>query len=213
MPAKPFSFLRTLFVLPLALLGCGGPSTCGALKRFLYEHPGRDGWQKPEQVVAALALAPGAQVADLGSGGGYFTFPLAEAVGATGRVYAVDVDDDLLAYLAEQAEERGLAQIVTVRAGQSDPGLAVESADLIFLSNVFHHLPEPAVYFANARKLLRPGGRVAIVEASHGGLFHSGHATPPEEIAAAMDRAGYELAVRETFLERQSFQIFTPREP
>lgn len=208
-PMLPPAF-SLLVALPLGLLGCFGSAGCGALKRFLYEHPGRDGWQKPEEVVAALSLEPGDFVADLGAGGGYFTYPIAEAVGADGRVYAVDVDDALLAYVARESRERGLSQVVTVKAAETAPGLAARSVDLIFLANVFHHLPEPDVYFANARGLLREGGRVAIVEVARDS-FPRGHATPPEQIARAMDAAGYALVERHDFLERQSFQVFAPR--
>src|SRR5574341_1008495 len=68
---------------------------CTDLKRFSYEGFGRDGWQRPEEVLRAVGVRPGDHVADLGSGGGYFTFRLAKAVGPTGKVYAVDVDKGL----------------------------------------------------------------------------------------------------------------------
>lgn len=142
----PPPLLLSLLILPLAALGCLGQAGCGAIKRFMYEHPGRDGWQQPSEVVAALALEEGDFVADLGAGGGYFAYPIAALVGESGRVYAVDVDETLLAYVARQAEKRGLPQVETVKAGEADPGLADASVDLVFLSNVFHHLPEPAGY-------------------------------------------------------------------
>jgi arsenite methyltransferase len=204
------SLLPLLAALPISLLGCFGSPGWGAIKRLMYEHPGRDRWQQPEQVVAALALEAGDVVADLGAGGGYFTYPIAEAVGESGRVYAIDVDDALLAYVAKQSEKRGLPQIVTVRASETDPGLAADSVDLIFLANVFHHLPKPDVYFAGARQVLRRGGRVAIIEVAEDG-FPRGHATSPEEIAEQMAAAGYALVEQHPFLDRQSFQVFAPR--
>ena len=103
-------------ILLLALLALFALSGCDSIKRFMWESPGRDDWQNPEQVVAALGLKAGDRVADLGSGGGYFTFPMAEEVGPSGRVYAVDIEQSLLAYIAEQAEERGLPQIETIRS-------------------------------------------------------------------------------------------------
>src|SRR3990172_9550282 len=93
---------------------------CTQLKRCAYEGWGRDEWQQPERVVEALGLEPGARVADLGSGGGYFTFRLARAVGPTGKVYAVDVDEDLNAYVAERAREEGHANVETVLAEYTD---------------------------------------------------------------------------------------------
>jgi arsenite methyltransferase len=203
--------ISTIFLLTLfGLIGLGGCSGCGAIKRLMYEGPGRADWQKPEQVVAALGLEPGDVVADLGSGGGYFTYPMADAVGETGRVYAVDVDESLLAYVASQSEKRGLPQIETILAPEDGLGLADGSVDLIFLSNVFHHLPDPVQYFRNARATLRSGGRIAVIEVSKDS-FPSGHATPPDEIRSKFEAAGYLLAQRHDFLERQSFQIFVVR--
>jgi len=199
-----------LVLVPLLLLGCSGSATWGALKRLMYEEPGRDRWQKPDEVVAALGLEPGERVADLGAGGGYFSFRLAKAVGPSGRVYAVDVDDSLLAYVASQAKKRDLPQIETVLAPPDGPGLPAASVDLIFLSNVFHHLPDPVRYFRDARPVLRENGRVAVVEVSEGG-FPKGHSTPPEVIRADFEAAGYVLVEELSFLERQSFQVFAPR--
>jgi arsenite methyltransferase len=196
-----------LFFSLVILLACSGQVTRGSLKRLMYEEPGRDKWQKTSEVVKALALAPGDHVADLGAGGGYFTYPIAEAVGKAGRVYAVDVDESLLAYVASQAEKRGLDQIVTVHAPEDGLGLDDGSVDMVFLSNVFHHLPDPTRYFQGARRVLRSGGRLTVIEVSEGG-FPKGHSTPPAEIRAALEAAGYELVEQHAFLERQSFQVF-----
>jgi len=201
--------LSVTFVLGLFFLaGCSG---CSSIKRLMYEFPGRDGWQNPEEVVAALGLKPGDHVADLGSGGGYFTFPIAEAVGATGRVYAVDIDESLLAYIAKQSEKRGLPQIETVLAPEDGLGLPEASVDLIFLSNVFHHLPDPTDYFRRARPILRSGGRIAVIDFSGDSFFMGSHATPADEIQTRLEAAGYRLAKRHEILDRQSFQIFVIR--
>ena len=199
----PVIILLCLFTL----VACSG---CGWIKRRMWESPGRDDWQQPEQVVAALELEPGDRVADLGSGGGYFTFPMAEEVGETGRVYAVDVEESLLAYIAKESQKRGLPQIETALAPEDGLGLPDGSVDLIFLSNVFHHLPDPTDYFRRARSSLRNGGRIAVIDFSEDG-FLRGHAIPAEEIRAQMEDAGYGLATRHEFLERQSFQIFVVR--
>ncbi len=202
---NPFS--KTFLLCLAILVVCSG---CSSIKRFMYEGPGRDDWQSPEEVVAALGLEPGDQVADLGSGGGYFTFPMAEVVGKTGQVYAVDVDESLLAYIAKQSKKRGLSQIETVLAPKDGLGLPDASVDLIFLSNVFHHLPDPANYFRRARPILRPGGRVAVIDFSENG-FLAAHATPADEIRIQFEAAGYTLAKQHDFLERQNFQIFVIR--
>jgi len=72
-----------------------GSTACTDIKKWAYEGFNRDEWQKPEEVIKALSIQPGDHVADLGSGSGYFTFRLADAVGPTGKVYAVDIDKDM----------------------------------------------------------------------------------------------------------------------
>jgi arsenite methyltransferase len=179
-----------------------------ALKRFLYEGFGRDKWQRPDQVIAALGLAPGSVVADLGSGTGYFTLRFARAVGASGRVFAIDTDTSLLGAIARKAAEEGLTNVVPVEATERfEPPAPV---DLVFLSNVYHHLTDQQRYFADARSQLADGGGVAILEAQSKGLFARlfGHATDPALIRRTMTDAGYEIVGSHDFLDRRSFQIF-----
>ena len=200
-----------LLVAGLVLLGAG----CGALKRCAYEGFGRDRWQQPERVVADLTLAPGTRVADLGAGGGYFTFRLARAVGPTGLVYAVDVDPDMVAFLGEQAETQKLDNVRAVLASADDPRLP-ERVDLVFTSNTYHHLEHRAAYFAALRERgLAAEGRVAIVEYRPEA---SSHATARDTIEQEMTAAGFRLAKSFDYLERQHFLVFevaggNPEEP
>lgn len=182
---------------------------CAWAKRFAYSGLDRDEWQQPERVVAALALAPGARVADLGAGGGYFTFRLADAVGPTGRVYAVDVDRDMLDYLRERAADEGRANVVVVEATPDDAKLPDAGVDLVLVVDTYHHLEKRVEYFARLRRALAPGGRLAIVEYRDGG-GPAGHFTAPETIEAELRGAGYALAAQHDFLARQSFLVFTP---
>src|SRR5919198_5005605 len=128
-----------------------------ALKRFFYEGFRRDEWQRPERVIAALGVAPGIVIADLGSGTGYFTLRFARAVGPSGRVFAVDTDAQLLAAIADEATAHGLANVATIEGSDSELDLP-RAVDVIFLSNVYHHLPRQRTYFATARSQLAPGG-------------------------------------------------------
>jgi ubiquinone/menaquinone biosynthesis C-methylase UbiE len=196
-------------VFCLGLLGAG----CGpGFRAWMYEHGDRDAWQQPERVIEALALRPGDRVADLGSGGGYFTRRLARAVEPGGRVYAVDVDAELSAWLERKLAEEGIANVEMVLATAEESGLPPGGVDLIFTSDTFHHLPDQGPYFARVKQALAPRGRVAIVEYApdKAGWFARtfGHATPREEIVAALEGAGYRVAAEHTFLERQSFVIF-----
>ena len=193
------------FLLFAALLAAG----CARLKQCAYEGFSRDQWQQPDKVVAALNLKPGNTVADLGSGGGYFTFRLAQAVAPSGKVYAVDVDRDMIALVAERARKEAPAIVETIVAKPNDPALP-GTVDLVFTSNTYHHIDDRVAYFTNLRKYLRPGGRVAIIDFDRRawieGLLR--HYTPSEFIQREMEQAGYVLQKNNDFLDRQSFLIF-----
>jgi ubiquinone/menaquinone biosynthesis C-methylase UbiE len=186
---------------------------CASCKRSAYEGVDRDKWQRPDAVIALLGVGPGDRVADLGAGGGYFTFRLAEAVGEAGRVYAVDVDPDMVDYLSEQARERGASNVSVVRAEPGDSRLPDGEIDLMFVCDTYHHIADRPDYFRRALVDLAPNGRVAIVEYDEraGGFARTfGHYTPAEEIAREMREAGYEQLADHEILPRQSFQIFRP---
>lgn len=201
---RPRSFGPAALAALLLLAGCT------TLKKCAYEGFGRDAWQQPEKVVQSLAIKPGDRIADLGSGGGYFTFRLSQTAGPTGKVYAVDVDKDMLEDLAERAKKDDYGNIEKVLAKYDDPSLP-ESVDLIFTSNVYHHIEARAKYFADAAKYLRPGGRIAVVDfnGKHWSATFVGHYTPAELIKKEMDEAGYRLEREFDFLDRQSFLVFS----
>lgn len=204
--------LRIVAVLAATLLGAAG---CGELKRFAYEGIGRDAWQQPERVVAALGIRPGDRVADLGAGGGYFTFRLARAVGPEGRVFAVDVDPDMVEHLTRSAREEGHANVEAVLAAEDDPGLPDGEVDLLFTCNTYHHLGDRVRYFERLRGDLAPGGRVAVIEYDGSGLLGGlfGHATSAETIRGEMETAGYRLVEEPGFLDKQHFLIFAAPGP
>jgi ubiquinone/menaquinone biosynthesis C-methylase UbiE len=197
------------FLLALVLAASG----CAQLKQCAYEGVNRDAWQQPERVIAALQLRPGAVIADLGSGGGYFTFRLAEALGPTGKVYAIDTDPDMIGLIAETAQARGARNIEPVLAKSDDPMLPQDSIDLVFTSNTYHHIESRVAYFANLRRALRPGGRLAVIEFDRRGWLEGllRHYTPRDVIRRELEQAGYTLQQEFDFLDRQSFLIFAPR--
>jgi ubiquinone/menaquinone biosynthesis C-methylase UbiE len=204
---RPARALATI-VLAATLFGCGG-----SFKRFAYEGFDRDAWQHPDRVIEVLGIERGSRLADIGAGGGYFTFKLAEAVGPEGVVYAVDVDEDMIAYLEETAQEDGWTNVRVVRGEFGDPLLPDGGIDLVFTSNTYHHLEDPVAYFEVVLADLAPGGRVAILDLNEGPFFASDHFTPPEQIVRNMTAAGYERLESFDFIEAQSFQVFGPAEP
>ncbi len=184
---------------------------CSRLKQWAYQGIDRDQWQQPDKVIATLQISPGAEIADLGAGGGYFTFHLAKAVGPRGKVYAVDIDRGTNELIAERAKKDGADNITTILAKSNDPLLPESAVDLIFTSNTYHHFDNRIVYFSNLRKYLKPAGRIAVIDFDRrawlAGLLR--HYTPAEFIKREMEQAGYRVQQELTFLDRQSFLIFS----
>ncbi|MFV8750856.1 class I SAM-dependent methyltransferase [Nannocystaceae bacterium ST9] len=127
-----------------------------------FDSPERAAWQKPDELVASLAIGEDAIVADLGAGTGYFAIRLAK-VASAGKVFAVDIEPSMVAWLGQRAHDEQLANLIAIQGGADDPGLP-ESVDLAFMCDVFHHLADPSAYFARVGERLRPGGRVVIVD-------------------------------------------------
>lgn len=209
-----------LFLWALALAGCGmwdGPPThsvghshkhIGAEEgaHLRYQEPDRYTWQYPERVIKALKLESGMKVADLGSGTGYFTFRLAKAVGSSGKIYAVDIDEEMNASIDKQAVAKQIENVKTILAVEHDP-LIPEKVDLIFSVNAYHHLKDRIDYFKNAARYLKPGGRVAIIDFREGAFRHF---TKLQTLLEEFKAAGYTLDKQHGFLPRQNFLVFTP---
>ncbi len=151
------------------------------------------------------------RVADVGAGFGDFAVRFAMAVGNDGAVFAVDTDPDLREEVRRTAEWLGLRRLLPTVATLDDPGIP-EPVDLAFLSSSFHHLPDQARYFERLVNHLRPGGRVAILEPRPGlttGWF--GHATPPEQVRATLEAAGFRLVDRADIVRWAPLQVFAVR--
>jgi ubiquinone/menaquinone biosynthesis C-methylase UbiE len=138
------------------------PNVQEYIKKF--ESESRENYAHRHEIVAALDLKPGMAVADIGAGTGLFTRLFAEKVGPTGRVYAVEIAPPFLEHIAADAKKRGQAQVVTVLGSQDSTNLPEGSVDLVFLSDVYHHLEHPGRTLASIRRALRPGGRLVVIE-------------------------------------------------
>jgi predicted methyltransferase len=176
----------------------------------VFDDPQRDAWQKPHQVIQALALAPDARVADLGAGTGYFSARLANML-PKGRVYAVDIEPDMVRFLADRAKREGLKNLTAVR-GAADDARLPEKADLILLVDVYHHIEGREAYFRKLRDALRPGGRLAIIDFT----LDSPRGPPvaarvaPDQVKAELKAAGFALGAEHRFLPDQYFLVFRP---
>lgn len=193
--------------LVVAVMNLAG---CSAIKRYAYGGFGF-GDRKPDRIMEVLALNKGDQVADLGAGGGYFTFRFADAVGTTGTVYAVDIDPNMTEYIEYESKRQGKGNINVILATRDNPRLPQGKLDLIFISNTYHHLSDRSVYLKNMKRYLRAGGKVAIVEMDQRNWFARvfQHATGSEQIINEMQMAGYTLRHDYDFLATQSFLIFS----
>jgi SAM-dependent methyltransferase len=176
----------------------------------VFDDPERDAWQKPHEVIRALAPAPETRVADLGAGTGYFAARLANML-PKGRVYAVDIEPDMVRYLAERAKREGLPNLLAVQGKPHDPALP-EKVDLVLLVDVYHHVENRARYFRRLAGSLRPGGRVAIIDFKLDAPQGPPRAArvAPEIVKAEMKAAGYSSSAEHGFLPYQYFLIFQP---
>ena len=138
-----------------------------------------------------------------------FTIPFGKAVGPTGKVYAVDIDNGLLAIVTSKAKTENVTNIQTVVAEAKDTRIP-EPVDLIFICDTMHHLPDQAEYVKQFAKLLKPGGRVAIIDFAEG-KWPSGHESytiRPAQVDGWMEAAGFARASSHTFLPTNFFHVY-----
>ena len=137
------------------------PGALDAVGRMMLD-PLRNKALDPPALIARLAPAPDAVIADVGAGPGFLTLPLARAV-SRGHVIATDIEPAYLDFLAANAREQHIVNIETKLVDAANPGLAPSSVDLALLCQLDHGLADRATYFAELTRALRPGGRIALV--------------------------------------------------
>lgn len=176
------------------------------------EREDRDREQRPDEVIRAMGLRDGDVVADVGAGTGYFTRRLARAVAPRGRVYAVEIQPEMIALLKQGVEKAGLTNVVPVLGAADDPRLPSASLDWILLVDVYHELQQPKAVLARMREALKPTGKVALVEYRLEGPtalhIREEHRMSPKQVLAEWEPAGFRLAARHEFLPTQHFFVF-----
>ena len=177
----------------------------------VFDNPERDKWQRPAEVVKALRLKKGMVVADLGAGTGYFMPYLSAAVGETGTVFAVEPEPKLVEHLRERAEKTDAANVVPILASFDNPRLPPSSVDVVLIVDTFHHIDDRLAYLRRLSRVLKHGGRIAIVDWFKRPLPEG---PPPEhkidrdQVITEMEAAGYRLVEEPRVLEYQYFLIF-----
>jgi ubiquinone/menaquinone biosynthesis C-methylase UbiE len=167
----------------------------------------RDRWQKPGGIVASLRLRAGDTVADVGAGSGYMMGHLSRAVGPTGRVYAQDVQPEMVRLLASRA--RAYPNVRVYRGGESDPGLPPASVNAVLLLTAYHEMAAPVALLSRLRAAMRPRGRLLIVDFSDFAVgertpqVSAGDRVPERQVVREAARAGWRLLRRHDFLPYQ----------
>jgi ubiquinone/menaquinone biosynthesis C-methylase UbiE len=126
--------------------------------------PERAEEEQPDKAIALLGIARGATVADIGAGNGYMTWRLAERVGTTGKVYANDIQPEMLQMLRQNMQERKLKNVETVLGKFDDPKLPANTMDLVLLVDVYHEFNAPQQMLRGIREALKPNGRLVLLE-------------------------------------------------
>lgn len=162
-------------LLPGLLAGCAaGPP--GINDRFLdpeldadewvqrWEVESREVYASRAEIVAAVGLQPGERVADIGAGTGLFVGPFSEAVGATGKVYALEISPRFVDHLRQRQRDEDLHNVEVVLSQEESTTLPPNSVDVVFLCDTYHHFDSYRKMLASIRRALRPGGRVVVVD-------------------------------------------------
>jgi len=177
------------------------------------EGPDRDEWQQPERIMDALAIADGSRVADIGAGGGWFTVRLARRVGPNGRVYAEDIQRQMIESSDRRVQREGLLNVATIIGTPLDPRLP-EDLDAVLMVDTYPQLDDPVGLLTHIRRSLSPTGRLGIVDFKTD-VLGPGPALDerlePDVIVRDAERAGLRLHAHETFLRYQYLLVFTPR--
>jgi arsenite methyltransferase len=180
----------------------------------LLEDPKRDEYQKPHDVIMSLDLKEGETIADVGEGSGYFSFRFSHHVGENGRVYAVDVNPDMILHMNRRIRDMKVNNVVTVLSAPDDPLLKDASIDRFFICETWHHIQDQPWYLALMKRMLKPGGQIIMIDFQKKDL----PVGPPAEMKIAredlirqMETNGFRLAKENNFLPYQYFLVFTPK--
>lgn len=177
----------------------------------LLEGPDRDAYQRPDQIMDALQIGEGSVVADLGAGGGWFTVRLARRVGPNGRVYAEDIQPEMIAAIQRRIKREVLGNVHTVLGTAVDARLPSASLDAALMVDAYAEFEQPVTLLKNVARALKPTGTIGIVnyKKDGGGPGPAMEArVDPEKVIADARAAGLELRKRESFLRYQYMLTF-----
>lgn len=181
----------------------------------LLEGPDRDAWQRPDRVMDELRIGEGSVVADLGAGGGWFTVRLAYRVKPNGRVYAEDVQHQMIEAITRRVKREQLENVTTILGTQLESRLP-ERVDAILIVDAYHEMEQPVILLRNLAAALKPKGLLGIVnfkKDGHGPGPPMAERVDPERVIRNAEAAGLELLSRPTFLRYQYMLVFGKSAP
>ena len=169
----------------------------------------RDARLQPERVLDAVGIRPGMVVGEAGAGRGYFTFKLARRVGASGRVYANDIDRTALDHVRQVCRDEAIGNVETVVGEVEDPLFPVAGLEVVVMVYALHDFSRPVAFLQNLKKYLKPGGTVVILDQDPDATGDH-HFLTRERLVELFTESGYELARDERFLEKDLLLVFRP---
>ena len=128
------------------------------------ERPEREQEEAPSRAIAALNIRPGQAIADVGAGSGYYTLLLAAAAGPRGRVYATDIQPEMLALIGKKIEAKPLGNVELILGTETEARLPAAAIDLALMVDVYHELAQPQAFLRSLKGALRPDGRLVLIE-------------------------------------------------
>lgn len=176
------------------------------------ERSEREQEESPDVAVRLLQIPPGASVADIGAGSGYITLLLSAAVGPTGRVFANDLQPQMIEILRRRLASENVTNVTLVQGSVDDPNLPPASVDLALMVDVYHELARPQAMLQKLRAALKPGGRLALLEYRKEDPaipIKFEHKMSIQEAKAELEAEGFKLSKVDESLPRQHILIFT----
>jgi ubiquinone/menaquinone biosynthesis C-methylase UbiE len=173
--------------------------------------PEREAEEAPDAALDAIVIARGASVADIGAGAGYITWRLAERVGPAGKVYANDIQPEMLRLLRKNMEARHLTNVEPVLGVEDDPKLPAGRMDLVLLVDVYHEFTEPEKMLRKIRESLKPDGRLVLLEyrkEDPNVPIRPEHKMSVAEVRAELEPEGFRFEKTLETLPRQHILIF-----
>jgi len=172
----------------------------------MLDGPQRVATLKIDEVVAAMKLRPGQQIADIGAGGGLLEVPLAKAVGPSGRVYAVDIDAGFFPEIRKRAADAHLTNVETVLGQFTDPALPAKNIDVALFHDVMHHIEKRGEYLKTLAGYLTPAARIVVVD------FEAGQGPHPDQPQLQVSRRQLAGWMRDAgFVQADDVKLFTDK--